>query len=78
MGADRIAAQIGKEKGWNVRAFPAEWSKYGKSAGPIRNRQMLDTQPNCVIWFHDNLERSKGTLDMIRAAEERKIILIQG
>jgi hypothetical protein len=77
-GLDKIAGQIGQEKGWNVIAMPAEWSKHGKAAGPIRNRQMLDLQPQCVIWFHDNLAESRGTADMIRATQERGIPCYSG
>jgi len=40
-GADRIADNIGRRLGFDVRAYPANWDKHGNSAGPIRNREML-------------------------------------
>lgn len=72
-GADRIAGNVAEFLGMEVEKYPAEWNKYGKSAGPIRNREMLDTQPNMVIAFHDDLAKSKGTKDCVTEARKRNI-----
>jgi hypothetical protein len=64
-GADHIAANWAKDRGVDLREFPADWAKHGRAAGPIRNRQMLnDGQPNEVVAFAGG----RGTADMIRAA----------
>jgi hypothetical protein len=56
-GADSIAGFLAEDKyGFTVKAFPADWTKHGKSAGPIRNRQMLDEEPDLVIAFHSNIK----------------------
>jgi len=69
-GADSMARDIGttfvREK--NILSFPAEWDKYGKGAGPIRNKQMLDEGPDLVIAFHSDIENSKGTKNMVDQA----------
>lgn len=70
-GADSQADAVGKVLGFKVEPYPADWTKYGKAAGPIRNRQMLDTNPNLVLAFHDNLEASKGTRDCVDEARRR-------
>ncbi len=69
-GADCIAGQIAKEMGLPVRALPAQWEKYGKRAGPLRNEQMLgEFYPiDLVIAFHEDLTKSKGTKDMVNRA----------
>lgn len=65
-GADRIGAAVARQLGIAVRDFPAEWGKFSKSAGPRRNKQMLEEgKPNLVIAFHDALHTSKGTADMV-------------
>jgi hypothetical protein len=70
-GADRIADEVAQELGLEVRAYPAQWERYGKAAGPIRNRQMLDEEsPDLVLVFHHDLGQSRGTRDMIQAANE--------
>jgi hypothetical protein len=42
-GADRMASEIAKRMGYGVEAHPADWERHGKRAGPIRNREMLDS-----------------------------------
>ena len=44
--------------------MPADWTKHGKAAGPIRNQKMLDECPDLVVAFPGG----KGTADMVRRA----------
>ena len=67
-GADCIAGEESTRRGFSVKEFPADWEKYGKSAGPIRNDAMLAEKPDLVIAFHPNLAESKGTADTVRKA----------
>lgn len=68
-GADTMAGFLGKEFGWEVEVYSADWTKYKRAAGPIRNREMFKTsKPHIVFWFHDDLTNSKGTKDMVSVA----------
>jgi hypothetical protein len=71
-GADKIAGRAAKMFNLEVIAVPADWS-LGKSAGPIRNRKMLDMKPDLVIAFHDSIASSLGTRDCVMEAKERGI-----
>lgn len=69
-GADEAGGKIAARLGFKVRPFTANWNLFGNPAGPIRNRQMLiEFRPQFVLAFHANLEKSKGTRDMVKAAE---------
>lgn len=73
-GADTLAREVAIELGMEVKTYYAEWDKYGRVAGPIRNQLMLDQEkPNLVIAFHSDLYHSKGTGDMIRRAHAANI-----
>ena len=51
-GADTFAVEWAARFGFPLRAFPAEWDKHGRSAGPIRNQRMLDEgKPDLVVAF---------------------------
>jgi hypothetical protein len=70
-GADRLAGAIARELGMEVESYPADWKKYGKAAGPIRNQQMLDDgKPDYVLAFHENIVASRGTRDMVERAKK--------
>ena len=66
-GADAMGERYAKENGFKVEKYPADWEKYGKSAGPKRNKQMANVS-DYVICFWD--EKSKGTKSMIKYAKE--------
>lgn len=66
-GADTIADRVAKSLGFAVRSYPADWPKYGKPAGMIRNREMLEKErPDLVLAFP--MPGSKGTWGMVRIA----------
>lgn len=67
-GADEIAGEIAKSLGLDIIKCPAEWESYGRAAGPVRNQQMLKHKPDIVFAFHEDIENSKGTKDMITRA----------
>lgn len=64
-GADALAEQIGVKFGFKIEHHPAKWDHYGKAAGVIRNAEMLASGINQCIAFHEDLSRSKGTLNMV-------------
>lgn len=74
-GADRIGGEIAAELGFDVVAVPAEWARYGRTAGPIRNSVMLAMQPDVVLAFHADLGRSRGTKDTLMKAYKAGIPL---
>lgn len=72
-GADTIAENLRKEYGLEGEVFDAKWDRYGRAAGPIRNEKMIDEHPDLVVAFHDNISKSKGTIDTLRKARRRGI-----
>lgn len=69
-GADRLGEQWAQERGIPVEHHPANWERFGRAAGPIRNTEMLRRHPDMVIAFHDDLSRSRGTIDTVSQAHD--------
>lgn len=73
-GADKLGEKYATEKGLTSVLFPANWDKYGKRAGPIRNLQMAEYADAAII-FWDGSKNKSGTWDMICKATSYKLIL---
>ena len=68
-GADLLAEQYAKENNLPIHIIKPDWKTYGRAAGPIRNRQMLDyakEESPLVVAFWDG--QSKGTRNTIETA----------
>tara|TARA_B100000949_G_C14020656_1_gene341131 strand:+ start:298 stop:645 length:348 start_codon:yes stop_codon:yes gene_type:complete len=73
-GADKLAGEVGKELGMKIEVYYADWKTHGKKAGPLRNQQMLDEgKPDKVYAFHEDIDSSKGTKDMVNRAKKEKL-----
>jgi hypothetical protein len=72
-GADYWAEQYCKMNKIENKSIPANWKKYGRAAGPIRNREMLNEKPILVVAFHSDIKNSLGTKDTVTEARNRKI-----
>jgi len=65
-GADTLASQWGEWVQVIVEPHPADWDKYGKAAGMIRNQEMLDSGVDGVVAFPGGV----GTAGMVRIARK--------
>ena len=66
-GADMCAEWAAVINEWQSEPHPADWKRFGKKAGPIRNQNMADRGADLCIAFPDS--NSVGTLDMVRRAK---------
>lgn len=72
-GADALGERYAKERGYELKIFPADWNKHGKSAGYIRNKQMAK-YGNSLIAFWDG--KSKGTSHMINLGVTENLLSV--
>ena len=66
-GADLLGKMYADEKGYIVDKFPADWVRYGKAAGYIRNEQMAKNADALVAFWDGS---SRGTKHMIDLAKK--------
>lgn len=78
-GVDDLVYVLAKEKGFKVNVanngerYKAHWNEHGRAAGVLRNIEMLNLQPDMVIAFHPDLDKSKGTRHCVNEAKKRGI-----
>ena len=65
-GADSLADQYARQNGLTPEPYPADWDRYGRGAGPVRNKQMLDKgKPTRVAAFVSDPTNSPGTANIV-------------
>ena len=65
-GADTLGERWAKENGIPLTVFPADWARYGKSAGHMRNKQMAEYADALIA-----MPGGAGTRNMIAQARDR-------
>jgi len=73
---DVTADKVARRLEFKVIVVPADWNKYGRAAGPIRNKQMLNLEPHILYAFHTNIGTSKGTKNMMSQAKDKGIDVV--
>ena len=72
-GADERVALWAKLGNVPVKVFPAHWDRYGRSAGFVRNKQMLaEGKPDLVVAFPGG----RGTQMMVDIAAEVGVSIV--
>jgi hypothetical protein len=67
-GADSLGEKYSNDEDLDLEIFPADWKKFGKSAGFRRNEQMAEFA-DALIAFWDG--KSNGTKHMIDTATNK-------
>ena len=66
-GADQLAERFARESGLPLMVFKPEWKRFGRAAGPARNKQIV-AEAHGVVAFWDG--RSRGTRSTINLARK--------
>lgn len=72
-GADTIAGDYARSKGLRVEEHPADWNKYGKRAGYVRNAEMVTLDADVVLAFVIN--NSAGAMSTVKMAENKNMTI---
>lgn len=65
--ADTLGEQYAMECGYSIAYFPADWKKYGKRAGYLRNEQMAQNADALAAFWNGE---SRGTRNMIELTRQ--------
>lgn len=72
-GGDKLGERYATANNLPLELYPADWKKYGKSAGFIRNAEMVENA-DALIAIWDGF--SNGTKNMIEIARRKKFPIL--
>ena len=73
-GADQLGERYAAEHDLIVEYYPAEWDKFGKSAGYRRNEEMAK-DADALVAFNKHPDGTKGTNHMINLAKQYNLAI---
>lgn len=68
-GADQMAHDFALKVDWTIERHPANWDKYGKRAGFVRNADMVNLGADvCLAFIRDGSRGASMTADLAEKA----------
>ena len=64
-GADTLAARVASEMGVPCTVVPADWGRFGRSAGPRRNAEIAHLADALLAFVDRPLHACRGTRDVV-------------
>jgi len=66
-GVDKFGERYATERGYSIKRFPANWGRYGKQGGMIRNEDMAEYSDALILFWNG---KSKGSQYMLKIGNE--------
>jgi hypothetical protein len=77
-GADKFVQEWDGVASVAVMPYPANWSRDGNAAGPIRNKKMLKAEdPDLVLAFFKRGAKNRGTKNCVDQAREMNYRVVE-
>jgi hypothetical protein len=65
-GTDLLAEVYARNRTIPFVAYPADWQRFGRSAGPIRNKIIADQCTDCLAFVHPKSIGTRNTIEEVR------------
>jgi len=75
-GVDLLGEKWATEHGIPLEYYPADWNKYGKQAGYIRNKEMVEHAEALIAVWDGESKGTKMTIDLARKKNLETFIVI--
>ena len=75
-GTDLMAKNYAQERGIAYKEFPANWNQYGKAAGPIRNKEIVDYSDKVVAFWDMQSRGTKSTIEIAKQQDKMLCIFV--
>jgi len=66
-GSDRLGGKYSINKGYLIKPFPADWERFGRAAGVIRNEEMAQYADAAIVFWDGKSVGSKSMIDLAKS-----------
>lgn len=77
-GVDSIAKLWAEFRKLPINSYPADWKKYGKRAGFLRNEEMVKACDFCLIIWDGSSNGTKNDIDLCKKHNKPYKLVIYG
>jgi hypothetical protein len=74
-GADSLAEQWAKEKQIETVIYKPDWAKYGRGAGVVRNRLIIEDCDLCIAFWDGESKGTKSSIDHCKKLNKKLTIV---
>ncbi len=74
-GADTFGRIYGESHNIPVSSFPADWQRYGKAAGYMRNKDMAEYAHKAIVFWDGESPGSKDMINKMKELEKEVMVI---
>jgi hypothetical protein len=74
-GADSMAEQWAKENGIETVIYKPDWAKYGRGAGVVRNRLIIEDCDYCIAFWDGDSKGTKSSIDHCKKLNKKLLVV---
>ncbi len=74
-GADSLAEQWAKENQIETVIYKPDWAKYGRGAGVVRNRLIIEDCDLCIAFWDGESKGTKSSIDHCKKLNKKLTIV---
>ena len=74
-GADSLAEQWAKENEIETVIYKPDWAKYGRGAGVVRNRLIIEDCDLCIAFWDGESKGTKSSIDHCKKLNKKLTIV---
>jgi hypothetical protein len=75
-GADTLAVEYAKANNIPYEVFYADWEKYGRAAGPIRNKDIVANADLVIAFWDGKSPGTKSSIDIAKRTGKDVIVVL--
>ncbi len=76
-GVDTAAAAFAEKQGIKIKVFLPDWDKFGRAAGPIRNKQIVEYCDEIIAFWDGKSPGTKSSLMLARNLEKNTTVIME-